>query len=85
MTDTDVFNFNSLKIFNSIKDNLTEDAREICDVFEDLLFVWNRNNLQVVNWRSAQSKDVNEVKYQVKTKLLRYLFYNLIRQNLINF
>ena len=72
MTDTDVFNFNSLKVFDSIKDNLIEGAREICDVFEDLLFVWNRNNLQVVNWRSAQYKNVKDVKYQVKHSFLIY-------------
>lgn len=73
MADTDVFNFNSYKIFDSIQDHLTEGAREICDVFEDLLFVWNRNNLQVVNWRSAQSKNINDVKYQVSKILLIHL------------
>lgn len=67
MTDTDALKFNSIKIFEAVKDNLPDDAREICDVFEDLLFVWNYKdcNLLVVNWRSAQSKDVVEVKHQV--------------------
>lgn len=68
MTDTDVFNFNSLKIFDSIKNNLSESAQEISDVFEDLLFVWKQEiqSLQVINWRSTQSKDLKDVKYQVE-------------------
>ena len=67
MTDTDAFNFSTLKIFNSLKDNLTEGAREICDVFEDLCFLWNfkENNLYVTNWRAAQSKATKDVKHQV--------------------
>lgn len=71
MTDTDTLKFNSMKIFNSVKDNLPDGAREICDVFEDLLFVWNYKecNLLVVNWRSAQSKDAETVKHQVSDRL----------------
>lgn len=68
MTDTDAFKFNNFKIFDSVKDHLPDDAREICDVFEDLLFVWNFKecNLLVVNWRSAQSKNACDVKFQVR-------------------
>lgn len=67
MTETDAFKLARLKMFDLIKGNLPEGAREICDVFEDLLFVWNFNesNLLVVNWRSAQSKEVTSVNYQV--------------------
>lgn len=67
MTETDAFKLARLKMFDSIKGNLPEGAREICDVFEDLIFVWNFNesNLLVVNWRSAQTKEVANVKYQV--------------------
>jgi hypothetical protein len=65
--DTDAFNFSNLKIFDSIKDTLPDGAREICDVFEDICFVWNfkENNLFVVNWRAAQAGDGNNVKHQV--------------------
>lgn len=68
MTDTDAFKFNNFKIFDSVKDNLPDDAREICDVFEDLLFVWNFKecNLLVVNWRAAQSKNSGDAKFQVR-------------------
>lgn len=66
--ETDVFNFNNWKVFDSVKDN--SSAREISDVYEDLVFVWNRNNLQVVNWRSAQSKQGCDVKYQVNISSL---------------
>lgn len=67
MTETDAFKFNNLKVFDSVKENLPDGAREISDVFEDLLFVWNfkENNLLVVNWRSAQSKDASSIKCQV--------------------
>lgn len=67
MTDTDALSFSTLKIFDSVKDSLPDGAREICDVFEDLVFVWNfkENNLCLANWRSAQSKDVKSVKCQV--------------------
>lgn len=70
MTDTDAFKLNNMKIFDVVKDCLPECAREICDVFEDLLFVWNYkdSNLLVVNWRAAQSKDVTMVKHQVSDK-----------------
>lgn len=70
MTETDVFNFSKLKIFDNIKQNLPEEARHIVDVYEDLLFVWNfkENNLLVINWRQAQNKikNGNPVKYQVE-------------------
>lgn len=68
MTDTDAFKFTHFKIFDSIKECLPEGAREICDVYEDLVFVWNfkENNLFVVNWRTAQSKDVENLKHQVR-------------------
>lgn len=67
MVDTDSFRLSNLKIFNGIKDNFAEDSREICDVFEDLIYVWNHkeNNLGVTNWRSAQNKDSKDVKHQV--------------------
>lgn len=67
MKEVDAFNFANLKIFNDIKDNLQEGTSQICDVFEDLLFVWKSNdgNLSVVSWRAAQSKDVSAVKDQV--------------------
>lgn len=67
MTDTDTFNFAGLKIFDNVKGNLPEGAREICDVFEDLVFVWNfkDSNLLVANWRAAQVKDGKPTKYQV--------------------
>lgn len=70
MTDTDAFKFSSLKIFNSCG-NLADGAREICDVFEDLVFVWNfkESNLLVANWRSAQSKEASAIKYQVRSSL----------------
>jgi hypothetical protein len=59
MTEIDVFNFSRLKIFDGIKSSLPDESREIVDVYEDLLFAWNfkENNLQVVNWRAAQTKD----------------------------
>jgi hypothetical protein len=68
MTETDAFKFANLKIFDSIKDNLPEGVREICDVFEDLVFVWDfkANCLLVANWRSAQAKDGKDVKFQVR-------------------
>jgi len=68
MTDTDVFGFSSLKLFDSIKsDQLPDTAREICDVFEDLIFVWDykESNLRVINWRATQSKDNKNVQHQV--------------------
>lgn len=75
--DTDAFNFSNLKIFDSIKDNLPDGAREICDVFEDICFVWNfkENNLFVVNWRAAQSKEVKNVKHQVNIKVFFVKFH----------
>lgn len=75
MTDTDAFKFTNLKIFDSIKENLPEGARDVCDVFEDLVFVWNfkETNLFVVNWRAAQSKAVKDVKYQVRLRSI-YIF-----------
>lgn len=67
MAEIDAFRFSNLKIFEGIRESLPEDSREIVDVYEDLLFLWNfkNNNLRVVNWRSAQAKDKTEVKYQV--------------------
>lgn len=67
MTDTDALKFKSLTIFDSVKDYLPDGVREICDIKEDLLFVWNYSdcNLLVVNWRSAQSSDASTVKTQV--------------------
>lgn len=67
MKEVDTFSFSSLNIFKDIKDNLQEGTSQICDVFEDLLFVWksNEGNLSVVSWRAAQSKDVSAVKEQV--------------------
>lgn len=67
MTDTDAFKLSNLSIFTKVKDNIAEDSREICDVFEDLLFVWNHkeSNLMVTNWRSAQNKSSKGVKHQV--------------------
>lgn len=66
--EIDVFKFSSLKVFDSIKENLPDEAREIADVHEDLLFVWNfkESNLQVVNFRAAQAiKNANNAKIQV--------------------
>lgn len=70
MTDTDALKFNSMKIFDAVKDDLPEGVLEICDVKEDLLFLWNYKdcNLLVVNWRSAQSKDAKTVKHQVSVR-----------------
>lgn len=67
MVEIDVFSFSKLKIFEGIKESLPDNSREIVDVYEDLLFIWNfkDNNLRVVNWRSVQSKERLEVKYQV--------------------
>lgn len=67
MTDTDAFKLSGLSIFSKVKDIIAEESREICDVFEDLLFVWNHKegNLMVTNWRSAQNKASKEVKFQV--------------------
>lgn len=67
MAETDVFCLSKLKIFEGIKENTPKDSREIVDVYEDLLFLWNfkSNNLRVANWRSAQCKDRMEVKFQV--------------------
>ncbi|CRK99463.1 CLUMA_CG012569, isoform A [Clunio marinus] len=62
MTDIDVFKFSNMKIFESIQENLPDNAREICDVSEDLLFLWNykESNLLVTNWRLAQSKSISK-------------------------
>lgn len=67
MTDTDAFKLSGLSIFAKVKDNIAEDSREVCDVFEDLVFVWNHKegNLMVTNWRSAQNKASKDVKHQV--------------------
>lgn len=67
MTETDIFCFSKLKVFDSVKENLPDDAKEIMDVYEDLLFIWNfkSNNLRVINWRSAKNKEKDDVKYQV--------------------
>lgn len=77
MTEIDAFNFSKLKVFENVKDNLPDDAREIADVYEDLLFVWNfkNNNLQVVNWRSAQNKDGKEVKHQVSKSSINFKYH----------
>lgn len=68
MTESDAFKFSRLKMFDSIKGNCPEGAREICDVFEDLLFVWSfsESNLLVVNWRSAQSNETKNAEHQVR-------------------
>lgn len=65
--ETDYFKFSTLKVFESIKENLPDDAREIVDLYEDLLFVWNSkdSNIKVVNWRAALNKTPKEIKYQV--------------------
>jgi hypothetical protein len=69
MTEIDVFGFSKFKIFDSIKEHLPVESREIVDVFEDLLFVWNfkENVIQVVNWRNAQNafKEGQSIKIQV--------------------
>lgn len=67
MTDTDAFKLSNLSIFAKVKDNIAEDSREICDVYEDLVFIWNHkeNNLLITNWRSAQNKNSKDVKHQV--------------------
>lgn len=68
MIDTDFFKFSSLKAFEKINEKLPDDAREIVDVYEDLLFVWNHknSNINVVNWRAAQSSsNLNTIKTQV--------------------
>lgn len=69
MLDIDSLKFSSLKVFDSVKDNLPDDARDITDVYEDLLFVWNfkNSNIKVVNWRAAQasSNKGKEIKHQV--------------------
>lgn len=81
MADTDVFNFANLRIFDSIKKNLPEGAREICDVFEDLVFVWNfkESNLLVANWRSAQARDIKATHFQASYIIIfNDLFNHLI-------
>jgi len=69
MLDTDFLKFSSLKVFDHVKENLPDDAREIAEVYEDLLFVWNfkNSNIRVVNWRAAQtsSNKGKEIKHQV--------------------
>ncbi|XP_070498591.1 nuclear pore complex protein Nup88 [Chironomus tepperi] len=69
MLDTDFLKFSSLKVFDSVNENLPDDAREITDVYEDLLYVWNfkNSNIKVVNWRAAQtsSNKGKEIKHQV--------------------
>ena len=69
MLDIDFLKFSSLKVFDYVKDNLPDDAREIAEVYEDLLFVWNfkDSNIKVVNWRAAQtsSNTKKEIKHQV--------------------
>lgn len=68
MTETDVFKFSKLKIFEGITENLLEGAKDIIDIHEDLLFAWdlNSNNLKVTNWRSASSnKKERDIKCQV--------------------
>ncbi|CAG9806139.1 unnamed protein product [Chironomus riparius] len=69
MLDTDFLKFSSLKVFDCVKDNLPDDAREIAEVYEDLLFVWNfkNNNIKVVNWRATQtsSNTKKEIKHQL--------------------
>jgi hypothetical protein len=67
MTEIDVFKFSQLKVFDGVKGALPDESREVVDVYEDLLFVWSfkENNLQVVNWRAAQTK---EAKTQVSKR-----------------
>lgn len=67
MTETDVYNLSGKSIFDSIKGNVPEGCREVCDVFEDLLYVWNykESHLLVINWRSAQSTNTADAKHQV--------------------
>lgn len=58
MTETDIFQFSKLKLFEQITKNLPEcDCHNVLDVFEDLLFAWhfNTSTLRVVNWRLAQT------------------------------
>lgn len=73
MLDIDFLKFSSLKVFDSVKDNLPDDARDITDVYEDLLFVWNfkNSNIRVVNWRAAQtsSNKGKEIKHQVRLSI----------------
>lgn len=70
MLDTDFLKFSSLKVFDCVKDNLPDNSREIAEVYEDLLFVWNfkNNNIKVVNWRATQtsSNTKKEIKHQVR-------------------
>lgn len=67
MTETDVYNLSGKNIFDSVKGNVPEGSREVCDVFEDLMYVWNfkDSHLLVINWRSAQSKNTADTKHQV--------------------
>lgn len=67
MTETDAFKLARLEMFETIKDNLPEGSRDICDVHEDMLYLWNFKdaNLVVINWRLAQSKEESNVTHQV--------------------
>lgn len=66
MAETDFFNFSKLCIFEKFKETLPEDAGEIIDIHEDLLFKWDTKEcyLKVVNWRSA-TKIEKDAKFQI--------------------
>lgn len=77
MAETDAFKFSELKIFEGIReDNLPDDAKEIFDVYEDMLFFWEHKNfcIKVVNYRRlAQSKSIANEKVQVCIVLIKRL------------
>lgn len=78
LIDTDCFKFNEQKIFAAIRQTISpvhiSETRNIIECKDDMLFVWNSVDCNVLclNWRAANTRNDGSIKFQVSLEVYVY-------------
>lgn len=73
--DTDCFKFNEQKIFAAIRQTISHiqisETQNIIECKDDMLYVWNSVdcNVMCLNWRAANTRKDDSIKFQVSCEL----------------
>lgn len=80
LIDTDCFKFNEQKIFAALRKIISpvqvSETQNIVECKDDMIFVWNSVDCNVMcfNWRAANARNDDSIKYQVSVVLEDQIF-----------
>lgn len=79
--DTDCFKFNEQKLFAALRKTIVpaSETQNIVECKDDMIFVWNSVDCNVMcfNWRAANARNDDTVKYQVTFSIVTFAYLTL--------